>query len=185
MATQFHFAHSSEVAGAGIFASGKCIHVYFLVLHLNLPKRLQRVVFSNIKTGLSCNRICLPSGDFCFDPHLTIYNHWDINDINGINWWVVKYECLFSVPYMCGFGGIAASLTCMQTPGLVNVPFLIAEANSVANAKNIDPTSNIQGSRVYIYHGSKDSVVLPGKRVGRGLTLLEGGGASCPSMLMK
>jgi len=63
---------------------------------------------------------------------------------------------------MCGFGGVAASLTCMQTPNLVNVPFLIAEANSVAAAGNIDATSNINGDRVFIYHGTNDNVVYPG-----------------------
>jgi poly(3-hydroxybutyrate) depolymerase len=86
MATNFHFAHSSKVSGAGIFAS---------------------------------------------------------------------------VPYMCGFGGVLAATTCMSTPLLVNVPFLIQEAENLAATGSIDPISNVQGSRVWVYHGSEDSVVLP------------------------
>ncbi|CAL8131438.1 unnamed protein product [Orchesella dallaii] len=87
MATQFHFAHSSELLGVGVFAG---------------------------------------------------------------------------VPYMCGYGGLAAATTCMSTPALVNVAWLITEANSVAAAGNIDSTANVRGSKVYIFHGSEDSTVRPG-----------------------
>jgi poly(3-hydroxybutyrate) depolymerase len=87
MATQYHFAHSSQVHGAGVFAT---------------------------------------------------------------------------VPYMCGFGGVSAATLCMTTPNLVNVPFLISEANALANQGYIENPSNVAGDPVYIYHGSRDSVVLPG-----------------------
>ena len=63
---------------------------------------------------------------------------------------------------MCGFGGLVAATTCMSTPLLVNVPFLISEANSLAAAGNIDPTSNIRDSPVFIFHGQEDTVVFPG-----------------------
>jgi len=67
-----------------------------------------------------------------------------------------------SVPYMCGFGGLAAATTCMTTPALVNVPFLIGEIGVLQSRQDIDHTSNVAGSRVFIYHGSRDSVVAPG-----------------------
>jgi len=69
------------------------------------------------------------------------------------------------VPYMCGYGGLAAATTCLTTPALVNVAWLITEANSVAAAGNIDAMSNVRGRKVYIFHGTKDSTVRPGMKI--------------------
>lgn len=62
---------------------------------------------------------------------------------------------------MCGWGGLTAAYTCMDTPLLVNVPWLITEISSVANAGNIDSTANIKNSKVFIFHGTDDSTVRP------------------------
>ena len=50
----------------------------------------------------------------------------------------------------------------MSTPLLVNVPFLISEANTLAGSGLIDSTAGVNGDRVYIFHGTEDSVVKPG-----------------------
>jgi hypothetical protein len=50
----------------------------------------------------------------------------------------------------------------MTAPALVNIPFLISEANTLQNSGLIDSTSGISGDRVYIFHGGEDSTVLPG-----------------------
>jgi len=68
----------------------------------------------------------------------------------------------YVVPYCCGIGGLTAATTCMATPALVNIPFLISEANTLANSGLIDSTTGVSGDRVYVFHGSEDSVVLPG-----------------------
>lgn len=73
-----------------------------------------------------------------------------------------KFSCAFLVPYMCGYGGIAYATECMETPALVNVQRLIIEANTEAAAGNIDATSNILDSKVYIFHGTEDTTVRPG-----------------------
>lgn len=65
---------------------------------------------------------------------------------------------------MCGYGGLNAAYTCMDFPAIVNVPLLISEANTVAAAGNIDSTANIRGSKVYIFHGTRDTTVRPGQK---------------------
>jgi len=62
---------------------------------------------------------------------------------------------------MCGQAGLAASVQCMLTPKLVNINKLIESATAASDAGKIDNVSNINGSKVYVYHGTKDSVVDP------------------------
>jgi len=54
---------------------------------------------------------------------------------------------------------LAASSVCMLTPSLVDVKGLITETNKLAANGAIDPVSNINNTRVYIYHGSQDKIV--------------------------
>lgn len=70
---------------------------------------------------------------------------------------------LVAVPYYCARGSSVTALRCMDNPGGVNVPTLIAQANTYASNGRISATSNINGDPVFIYHGSLDSVVLPGE----------------------
>lgn len=66
------------------------------------------------------------------------------------------------MPNYCGIGGLAAANLCMSNPGSVNVNFLITQTNSLAASNLIDPVANIRGDRVFIFHGSQDSTILPG-----------------------
>jgi len=58
--------------------------------------------------------------------------------------------------------GLAASTMCMLTPNLVDIGLLIAETELLAGAKSIDSPRNVNGSKVYIFHGTKDSVIGQG-----------------------
>lgn len=73
-----------------------------------------------------------------------------------------KIRYLFSVPFYCGIGGLAAATLCMSSPTAVNVNFLITQTNGLAASNFIDPVANIQNDRVFIFHGTQDSTVLPG-----------------------
>ncbi|ODM95164.1 Poly(3-hydroxyalkanoate) depolymerase C [Orchesella cincta] len=64
------------------------------------------------------------------------------------------------IPYMCGNNYLTG--LCTALPALVDVDGLVAEADSLAAAGKIDSTANIRGSKVFIYHGSKDAGILPG-----------------------
>lgn len=66
------------------------------------------------------------------------------------------------VPYNCASGGLIAATMCMSFPNTINVNILISQANTHAATNSIDPTSNIRGDRVFIFHGSADTTVLPG-----------------------
>jgi len=63
---------------------------------------------------------------------------------------------------LCGYGGPADAAVCMATPGLQSVPWFIGEANILSSTNQIDKVGNVNGSKVYIFHGSEDSVVHPG-----------------------
>jgi len=65
------------------------------------------------------------------------------------------------VPNYCGIGGLAAANLCMSNPTSVNVNFLITQVNGLAVSNLIDPVANVRGDRVFIFHGSQDSTVLP------------------------
>ena len=57
---------------------------------------------------------------------------------------------------------MAQGLICVERPNSVNMDSLYSYANNYEQSNLIDLTSNIQGNRVYIFHGSVDSVVKPG-----------------------
>jgi len=66
------------------------------------------------------------------------------------------------LPYNCASTGLAGATLCMSFPAAVNVNVLITQANAFAATNHIDPTSNIRGDRVFIFHGTADSTILPG-----------------------
>lgn len=51
--------------------------------------------------------------------------------------------------------------TCMSSPMLLNVATLNTKAKDLAKSGSIDALSNISGSKVYVYSGTKDDVVKP------------------------
>jgi len=66
--------------------------------------------------------------------------------------------------YWCARGNLLNALgACMSTPNSVNVNQLITQTNTYANAGDIDPVSNMRNDRVFIWHGSRDTVVSPGQ----------------------
>lgn len=55
-----------------------------------------------------------------------------------------------------------AATMCMSFPNTVNVNNLISQAMTHERNNRIDNTLNLRGDRVFIFHGTVDSVVLPG-----------------------
>lgn len=70
---------------------------------------------------------------------------------------------LISVAYRCANGGLVSANMCMISPLITNVNNLITQANSLAASGQIDPVSNLNGDRVFIFHGTMDFTVVPGK----------------------
>ena len=66
-------------------------------------------------------------------------------------------------PYYCAEGSITnATGRCMASPSGIPVSTLVSTTNSWASQGLIDPVSNLQASRVYMFSGTIDSVVKPG-----------------------
>ncbi|XP_037045323.1 uncharacterized protein LOC119080854 [Bradysia coprophila] len=74
---------------------------------------------------------------------------------------IVGAGIVAGVPNYCGIGGLAAANLCMSNPSSVNVNFLITQTNGLAASNLIDPVANIRGDRVFIFHGTQDSTILP------------------------
>jgi len=51
----------------------------------------------------------------------------------------------------------------MVMPYAINVASLQAETESNSAAGTIDPISNLQNDKVYLFSGSEDTTVFPGK----------------------
>lgn len=66
--------------------------------------------------------------------------------------------------YYCARGSVTyATTACMSLPYQVNVQTMITHTNNFANQGIIDPTSNMQNSKVFILHGTNDHTVYPGQ----------------------
>lgn len=66
-------------------------------------------------------------------------------------------------PFWCAQGSQTTALTsCMSSPTSLVVSTLNNKVTSLATSGSIDPVSNLKGSKVYLYSGSKDTVVYPG-----------------------
>jgi len=50
----------------------------------------------------------------------------------------------------------------MSTPFLLNVDTLISKTDSLSSSGDIDDTSNLAGSNVYLFSGTADTVVKQG-----------------------
>ncbi|GAM26473.1 hypothetical protein SAMD00019534_096480 [Acytostelium subglobosum LB1] len=66
-------------------------------------------------------------------------------------------------PYYCANNNVEiAQGACMAHPERISVSELIDATDFAASTFTIDPTSNMANSRVWIYSGTKDTVVVPG-----------------------
>lgn len=65
-------------------------------------------------------------------------------------------------PFWCAQGNTSTALTtCMSSPLMLNVETLNTKAKALAKSKDIDDLSNLSGSKVYVFSGTKDDVVKP------------------------
>jgi hypothetical protein len=63
-------------------------------------------------------------------------------------------------PYYCAQDELTEAVTeCMNLPQSINVDALIAAANKYAALKEIDDTANLNDAHVWLYSGTKDTVV--------------------------
>ena len=66
-------------------------------------------------------------------------------------------------PYYCSQGTqTTATTACMSVPLMINLNACLKTATDAAASGKIDPLSNLASTNVYIYSGSKDTVVNPG-----------------------
>jgi len=66
-------------------------------------------------------------------------------------------------PYGCASLHITDALhACGKEPDLISIPDLITATTSAHEAGSIDATSHLANAKVWLYSGTKDSVVLPG-----------------------
>ncbi|KAJ8306980.1 hypothetical protein KUTeg_015064 [Tegillarca granosa] len=66
------------------------------------------------------------------------------------------------IPFHASGGSLNGALTSMSLPSY-SVPNLINEAESMASSGAVDATSNMQNDRVYIFAGTRDTIVNPRK----------------------
>ena len=53
--------------------------------------------------------------------------------------------------------------TCIYDPALISVAELVSLTNDAAQNNEIDSTSNLKNDRVYLFSGTIDTIVNPGK----------------------
>ena len=74
------------------------------------------------------------------------------------------YMCDFIlVPYNCFEGTPRGFFWCMESPSLTHVKKLVDKTREYERKGYIDPTKNMKNSKVFIFHGTNDSVIRPGK----------------------
>ena len=75
------------------------------------------------------------------------------------------YVCVRSGPFYCSEGHFYSSITaCAFIPSLIPLEKLVALTNTYeTNSSLIDPTSHLNGSKVFLISGTKDVVVFQGK----------------------
>ncbi|XP_046656676.1 uncharacterized protein LOC124349832 [Daphnia pulicaria] len=66
------------------------------------------------------------------------------------------------VPYGCALGLIAESLNCMLYPNLIVMANLYGRVATYDFYNNIDTVDGLVNDKVFIFHGTEDSVVNPG-----------------------
>jgi len=66
-------------------------------------------------------------------------------------------------PSLCRVFRRSNALTCMSSPFLTNVNTLISRTDGYARSGTIDATQNMQTDKVYVFQGTKDTTVYPGR----------------------
>ncbi len=70
---------------------------------------------------------------------------------------------MYIVPYGCALGLIAESLNCMLYPNLIVMANLYGRVATYDFYNNIDTVDGLVNDKVFIFHGTEDSVVNPGQ----------------------
>jgi len=65
------------------------------------------------------------------------------------------------LPFACAKGGLTAANLCMYSPTSIIVNNLVQEINSLAGSGRVDSPSNLNASKVFVFHGTKDTTVNP------------------------
>ena len=69
-------------------------------------------------------------------------------------------------PYYCAQGSaLTATAACMNNPIAINVADLLTQTALYVASGDIDNTANMMNDKVFIFAGSLDTVVDPGKQV--------------------
>lgn len=76
------------------------------------------------------------------------------SEVNGVG-------VVAGLVYHCAEGTLAGAEMCMYDPYTIVVDRMINYADNSASEGKIDATSNIAGDKVYIFDGTKDTVVFP------------------------
>jgi len=66
------------------------------------------------------------------------------------------------IPYYCAKGLLYTALYTCMTDFNVNVDSLITKARDYSSSGDIDATANLAGSKVFLWHGTRDNTVKPG-----------------------
>lgn len=69
--------------------------------------------------------------------------------------------CMIVVPYGCARAGLTGANLCMYSPSGTIVANLIRLINDQSAAGNIDSPTNLNGQKVYVFHGTRDTTVNP------------------------
>lgn len=77
------------------------------------------------------------------------------------------------MPFACAKGGLTSANLCMYSPITVVVATLAKEIRDLESANKIDSSSNLSGSKVFVYHGTKDTTVNPGNQIILGIFCIE------------
>lgn len=76
--------------------------------------------------------------------------------------------CIFPMlgPFWCAQDDVDIALSaCMKKPSLIDVSELVTITHTTALTTTIDFPRNLKGDRVYLFSGTKDSVVVSGKYI--------------------
>lgn len=79
---------------------------------------------------------------------------------------LTKAVCLLSVPYYCAQGDpVLQAGACAFNPEEIDIDELVTHTNRFETLGDIDATSNMLNSRVFILNGLLDTTVDPGRRL--------------------
>eukprot|EP01114_Cavostelium_apophysatum_P022299 TRINITY_DN8020_c0_g1_i2.p1 TRINITY_DN8020_c0_g1~~TRINITY_DN8020_c0_g1_i2.p1 ORF type:complete len:323 (+),score=66.60 TRINITY_DN8020_c0_g1_i2:150-1118(+) len=66
-------------------------------------------------------------------------------------------------PYWCAMADVVVALTsCMADPGMIDLELLYAATSYAYELDSIDNPTNLKNSKVYLFSGTEDTIVVPG-----------------------